>query len=101
MIMYRYQPVIKIGNTFLINSPVPVEASFVVGNWADDGGDNYYIDVIHNLNTLYRPSFQIFDSSNYLQLIGYAEVLDRNTMRIKVPKTPDCRFSGTIRLSGV
>lgn len=101
--MAGFSPVIRVGNLLLAktNDPKPFVGNFVVGDWAHDGGERYYLDIVHNFGTLIPPSFDLYDLDGNIQVIGVSQVINKDRFRIKVLATPDCRFDGSIRLSKV
>lgn len=80
--------------------PKAIEANIIAGNWADSGdGSTYYMDIVHNLGTVQMPQVQILGTSGNVTFVESMAVINATTLRLKVPKFPDCRFDGTIRVS--
>lgn len=72
--------------------------NFGIGDWvATDFDQNYKIEIVHGLNTDCLI-FNIFEGNKFVQLQDF-EIIDLNTIRMKVAKEPyDCRFTGKINL---
>ena len=80
-----------------------VATSFVLGfnntiDWTYDAPtDSWYIDFIHNLNSL-SPVVSIKEASDADIVEVQIHAVDVNTTRISVPATPDLRFAGTVSI---
>lgn len=69
----------------------------ILGSWIPSG-DNYYVDLAHNLNIM-TPFVVAYDSTNTMIYPQSIQALNANTVRITVSKTSaDGRFDGTIRI---
>ena len=57
-------------------------------------GEYYELEVQHQLGK--NPNVEIYDSSNSVRTL--VQLIDENTIKLKVPAEPDLRFQGTIKL---
>lgn len=67
--------------------------NFLVADWVLDG-DIYRLDIVHSLNCT-NPVVEIREDGAIIQ-VNSIENVDTDTIRIRVPSTPDLRFDGTI-----
>ena len=68
--------------------------SFLVGDWADNGDDQYVFPVYHSLNTNNIVS-QVYEDSEEVYLHRKRKE-SNNEYRLYVTKDPDARFNGII-----
>lgn len=74
-------------------SSASYDVDFLIADWSLDS--TYYIlDVVHSLNSN-NPSVTVRKSNGIIQ-VDSTENVDENTIRLKVPSTPDLRFDGTV-----
>jgi len=69
--------------------------SFEVADW-QVSGDNYYIDVVHNLDSV-NPTVEVRENDKIVFVYDISNV-DENTTRIIVPSQPDLRFIGDVSI---
>lgn len=98
----RLQPIIQIGSALLVRTvdPKPMHGTILFGDWLPTGDGYYYIDLVHNFNELLMPQVQFMDSDGFT-FVENVFIQDKDTLRVRIPGTPDCRFSGSVRLSRV
>lgn len=57
--------------------------SFVINSWTNISGQNYYADVVHNLNS-FDISVTLWDTSTNAVVVGDIVAINANTLRITV-----------------
>jgi len=74
---------------------VGYELDFIISDWILSG-DNYIIDIQHNLDSYYS----VVEIRENLRIVFTDEVVnvDQNSLQIYVPADPDLRFDGSIKI---
>lgn len=68
---------------------------FTSGAWTEDG-ENYKIEISHQLESS-QPVVEIKEDDTITH-VHQIKILDQNSIKIEVPKTPDLRFAGTVSI---